>query len=314
MRSTFGSSNAPTRSRRSTSGGKWSKLLTPTTRGPAPTANSISVTAGTREMTRAGGVAPSCPRPYNGSGCAIIASAEMAAMGSRPRRSVRRRSITIVTSLYRFLASDDPVLCKRVGCGEDHRANEKADDAKPDQAADDAGDDQHQRQLYASPNQDRPQDVVEHPHRQAPNQEHGCPAGAACPVKPADRWCQHEQRTELRDAKDERDGGQQAGMRHAAEPEADAREYRLDQRCHDRTYRHGTDRLPGKTDGPFPGLATETLCKRHGAPRSGLALSVQNREQHDGEQDEHHGAANAAGCRDRPGRSGARIRLDECRE
>ena len=48
MRSKSGSTSAPTRGRVATSGGKASKLDTPTTSGPAPMANSISVTAGTR--------------------------------------------------------------------------------------------------------------------------------------------------------------------------------------------------------------------------------------------------------------------------
>ncbi len=45
---------APTRGSFVTSGGYPSKLLTPTTCGPAPIAKSISVTAGMSEMMRAG--------------------------------------------------------------------------------------------------------------------------------------------------------------------------------------------------------------------------------------------------------------------
>ncbi|MBP1634650.1 MAG: hypothetical protein H6Q10_1224 [Acidobacteria bacterium] len=51
MRSTSGSRSAPTFGSRATSGGQLSKLLTPITCGPAPMANSISVTAGTSETT-----------------------------------------------------------------------------------------------------------------------------------------------------------------------------------------------------------------------------------------------------------------------
>src|SRR5688572_10764273 len=54
---------------RSTSGGKWSNVLTPTTWGPAPTANTISVTAGTSEMIRAG-------RAFCGAGRFIAAVVE----------------------------------------------------------------------------------------------------------------------------------------------------------------------------------------------------------------------------------------------
>ena len=54
MRSRSGSRSAPTRGRVWTCGGYSSKLLTATTWDPAPTANSISVTAGMSEMMRAG--------------------------------------------------------------------------------------------------------------------------------------------------------------------------------------------------------------------------------------------------------------------
>src|SRR5512134_263288 len=51
-----GSIRPPTFARVATSGGYSSKLLTPTTRAPAPSANTISVTAGTSDTTRAGRV------------------------------------------------------------------------------------------------------------------------------------------------------------------------------------------------------------------------------------------------------------------
>src|SRR5262249_40289936 len=53
--SIFGLIRPPTRSFFSTSAGKWSKSLTPITFSPRPSANSISVTFGTTEMTRWGG-------------------------------------------------------------------------------------------------------------------------------------------------------------------------------------------------------------------------------------------------------------------
>jgi hypothetical protein len=81
IRSRSGSSSAPTFGTVRTSGGKRSKLLTPTTRSPAPTAYSISVTAGTSEMMRSG----AC-RAATAAGRAGSRSASAAAITPAPAR------------------------------------------------------------------------------------------------------------------------------------------------------------------------------------------------------------------------------------
>ena len=73
---------------RSTSGGKSSKLLTPTTCGPAPMANSISVSAGTSETIRA-----------RGSGAEAGARDRQTA---HQRTEVRRPGARATTAISRF--------------------------------------------------------------------------------------------------------------------------------------------------------------------------------------------------------------------
>ena len=74
-------------------------LLTPTTRVPAPTANTISVTAGTSEMIRAG-------RALCGAGRCIAAVAETS--NNRPAIAVMR-----IASVLRIFTSAVPAATER---------------------------------------------------------------------------------------------------------------------------------------------------------------------------------------------------------
>ena len=78
-----GSSSPPTLVSPFTSGGQVSKLLTATTCGPAPIANSISVTAGTIETMRCGGPADGRSRADGAAPGAQAASTTANAMHNR---------------------------------------------------------------------------------------------------------------------------------------------------------------------------------------------------------------------------------------
>ena len=95
-----GSISAPTRGSLSTSGGKRSKVPTPTTRSPAPMANNISVVAGMSEMIRRGAAPaawPRCHQARTGPGVVGRSRTDQQTGGhdagsEETRRQTRRRS------------------------------------------------------------------------------------------------------------------------------------------------------------------------------------------------------------------------------
>src|SRR5215471_10117493 len=99
-------------------------------------------------------------------------------------------------------------------------------------------------------------------------------------------------------------------MRDAAGPETEASEQGLDQRGQEDAERDAADGLPGEAECSLARLAAETIRERERAAGCGFTAAVENREDHHGEQDEHEGAADAAGCRDGPGRRTSRVRLN----
>jgi hypothetical protein len=126
-----------------------------------------------------------------------------------------------------------PPLQQRISHGEHDGTDEQADDSEGDQPADDAADDQQQRQVDTATDQDRPQEVVHDADRNAPDEKRECPTDARVAKHPDHRRYQHRERPELRDAEHEDRRGQQAGVRHAADPQAQAGECRLHERGND---------------------------------------------------------------------------------
>src|SRR5688572_13832121 len=141
---------------------------------------------------------------------------------------VSRRDESTVLSISRH-----PFLRQRIRRRQDDRTDEESDHAETDQAADDPADDQQHWELHAAADQHRAQEIVEQTHRQAPHQEHGGPTGVANPIEPQHRRHEYHQGADLRDSQDEGERGQQARVRNAAHPQADARQDRLHQRRQD---------------------------------------------------------------------------------
>jgi hypothetical protein len=92
------------------------------------------------------------------------------------------------------------------------------------------------------------------------------PYGVAGPVEPAHRRRQHEERAQLRDAKDEDDRREHRCARDADDAEADAGGGGLDDRRDDHPERDGADGLLREHDGVIPAVGSQPAGETSNAP------------------------------------------------
>ena len=123
-----------------------------------------------------------------------------------------------------------------------------------------------------------------------------------------DRRDEHRQRSELRDAEHERDREQHARARHAADPEREPGEQRLNERGHDDAERDAAGGARGEAHGLLRSVAADAARERNHAVRRELSLRVQDRGQDHRQQEMHGDDADAACHGHRPARGRARVR------
>jgi len=122
--------------------------------------------------------------------------------------------------------------------------------------------------------------VVEQTNRDAVDQQQGTPQRIARPVDPRDGGDENKDGTDLRDAEHKNDRREHRRIRDARYGEAKAGGGRLDDRGDNHSERHCTNGLTGKYDRVFAAVGGETAAEASHAVRCGLSVGVEDRRDH----------------------------------